>query len=144
MPFWQRRTMPPRLRKLPTVGDCMDHKVHTVTTKTDIRVAIGGLLKHHVTGAPVVDEVGRVVGMLTERDCLRLITLGADGEIPSGTVAEFMTTELTTVPPDMDIYFAAGLFLNHHFRRLPVVEDGKLVGAITRFDLLRAIQAYLY
>ncbi len=65
----------------------MDHKVHTVTTKTDIRVAIGGLLKQHVTGAPVVDEVGRVVGMLTERDCLRLITLGVDGEIPSGTVA---------------------------------------------------------
>lgn len=121
----------------------MDRRVHTVTPKMPIREAIGFLLDQHVTGAPVVDDLGRIVGMLTERDCLRLITMGVEAEFPSGSVEEFMTTELTTVPPDMDIYFAAGLFLNHHFRRLPVVEDDQLIGAITRFDLLRAIHSYL-
>jgi CBS domain-containing protein len=48
-----------------------------------------------------------------------------------------------TIPPDMDVYYAAGLFLKVDFRRFPVVEDGKLVGAITRFDILRVIQSNL-
>lgn len=138
-----RNQSPLTLRRLPTVLECMDRRVHTVTPKMPIREAIGFLLNQHVTGAPVVDELGRIVGMLTERDCLRLITMGVEAEFPSGAVEEFMTTELTTVPPDMDIYFAAGLFLNHHFRRLPVVEGDQLIGAITRFDLLRAIHSYL-
>ena len=56
------------------------------------------------------------------------------------TVRQVMTTDLVTVPRGMNIYFAAGIFLANRFRRLPVVDDGKLVGAITRFDILRAIR----
>jgi CBS domain-containing protein len=96
-----------------------------------------------VTGAPVVDDAGRLVGMLTEKDCMRLLTMGDRAEAPSGSVADYMTTDITTVTPDMDVYFAAGLFLNEAFRRLPVVEGGRLVGAITRFDLLRVVLGYL-
>ncbi len=51
-----------------------------------------------------------------------------------------MTTDVVTVPPTVDIYNVAGIFLNNKFRRLPVVEDGKIVGAITRYDLLRIIR----
>lgn len=121
----------------------MDRKVHTLSPKDDIRDAIGSLLKNHVTGAPVIDDSGSLIGMLTERDCMQVFTMGVGAEAPKGVVADFMSTELTTIPPDMDVYFAAGLFLKHHFRRLPVVEDGRLVGAITRFDLLRVIHAHL-
>jgi CBS domain-containing protein len=128
---------------LPMVKDCMDRRVHTVSPDTEILEAVAFLLKKHVTGAPVVDRDGRVVGMLTEKDCLALLAAGADADIPRGNVESFMETEVVTIPPDMDVYYAAGLFLNHSFRRLPVVKDGKLIGAITRFDILRVIEAHL-
>ena len=86
---------------------------------------------------------GNVIGMLTEKDCLKLIATGAEGNLPRGCVSEFMTTEVTTISPDMDVYYVAGLFLNYEFRRFPVVEDGRLVGAITRFDILRVMRTYM-
>jgi CBS domain-containing protein len=121
----------------------MDTEVYTVRPETEIMDAVGFLLKHRVTGAPVVDEAGHLLGMLSEKDCLKLLTIGADGGRPHGVVADFMSTALTTISPDTDVYYAAGLFLNSVFRRLPVVEGGKVVGAITRFDLLRVIHAKL-
>ncbi len=121
----------------------MDKRVPTVGPDTEILEAIEFLLRHRVTGAPVVDDAGNLVGMLTERDCLELIATGMDGEAPRGRVAEFMTTEVTTISPDMDVYYVAGLFLNYSFRRFPVVEDGRLVGAITRFDILRVMRSFM-
>jgi CBS domain-containing protein len=129
--------------KLPVVRDHMDRHVVTLQPDTAILDAVGVLLEKRVTGAPVVDKGGRVVGMLTEKDCLRLVAAGVAGDLPRGTVASIMTTNPETIPPDMDVYFAAGLFLTRPFRRFPVVEQGKLVGAITRFDILRVIRANL-
>jgi CBS domain-containing protein len=63
--------------------------------------------------------------------------------MPRGVVRDFMTKEVASVPPDMNVYFLAGHFLKANYRRLPVIEKGKLVGAITRFDVLRVIQANL-
>jgi CBS domain-containing protein len=54
-----------------------------------------------------------------------------------------MSPNPETIPPNMDVYFAAGIFIKRQFRRFPVVENGKLVGAITRFDILRVIRANL-
>jgi len=127
--------------KLPAIRDYMDTVVPTLDPDMDVHDAVRFLLQKHRTGAPVVDPDGAVIGMLTEYDCLRLLTVGdADHDQASGTVADFMTTEVTTIGPDTDIYYAAGLFLKHNFRRLPVLREGKLIGAITRFDILRAIE----
>ena len=131
------------MEKLPIVRDHMDTEVWAVKPETEILDAVGLLLEHRVTGAPVVDDAGHLVGMLTEKDCLRLVATGADANRPRGTVADFMTTALTTISPDTDVYYAAGLFLHQSFRRLPVGEAGTLVGAITRFDILRVIHARL-
>jgi CBS domain-containing protein len=128
---------------LPIVRDSMDKKVPTVRPEAEVLEAIEYLLKKRVTGAPVVDDAGNVIGMLTEKDCLKLIAKGSGGDVPRGRVADFMTTDVKTVSPDMDVYYVAGLFLNHQFRRFPVVEDGRLVGAITRFDILRVMQSYM-
>lgn len=128
---------------LPVVRDCMDTRVPTVRPDTDIVAAIRFLLEHRVTGAPVVDDQGHLLGMLTEKDCLKLVTAGVGGQAPSGRVKDFMEMEVAAISPDTDLYFVAGLFLNSTFRRLPVVEEGKLVGAITRFDILRVVQGLL-
>jgi len=128
---------------LPVVRDYMDSVVPTLSPDTDVLAAVDFLLSKHVTGAPVVDEENRVVGMITEKDCLRLLSTGMEADVPRGRVRDFMTTAVTTIEPTMNVYYVAGLFLRANFRRLPVVENGKLVGAITRFDILRVIQANL-
>ncbi len=127
---------------IPVVREYMDTVVHTLSPGDDIHEAVCFLLDNHVTGAPVVDDDGRVVGIITEKDCLRLLALG-DGEgLPEGRVSDYMTKDVITIPQGMNIYFVAGMFLRDVIRRFPVVDgDGKLIGAITRFDILRAIRA---
>lgn len=131
------------MTKLPVVRDYMDTVVPTLKPETDMLDAVDFLLKSHVTGAPVVNDAGEMVGMVTERDCLRLLSTGVGHEFPNGTVKDFMTPEVASVAPNMNIYFVAGMFLQASYRRLPVIEDGRIVGAITRFDILRAIQQNL-
>jgi CBS domain-containing protein len=128
---------------LPKVKQYMDTEVHTLSPETPILDAVDFLLRHRVTGAPVIDAKGRLVGMLSERDCLKLLAEGLETDRQSGTVSDFMISEVVSIPPDMDIYWVAGIFLGSTVRRLPVVQDGKLVGAITRFDILRVIKSLI-
>ncbi len=114
--------------------------LHTLAAETDIYEAAASLIERGVSGAPVVDDTGALVGILSEKDCLKVLAKGAGHQPAQGTVAEFMVTEVETVPPSMDIYFAAGIFLAKPFRRLPVMEGDRLVGQISRRDVLRAIQ----
>jgi len=126
--------------KLPTVSEFMDRYTDTVSPEMDVLDAVDFLLHKRITGVPVVSGPGKLIGIITETDCLKLLAKGADHDLPRGKVRDFMTADVRSVPPNMDIYYAAGLFLNAPFRRFPVVEDGILVGVITRFDILRAIQ----
>ncbi len=129
------------MKRLPKIGECMDAVVPTLGPETQIMKAVDFLLRHRVTGAPVVDSDGSLLGIITETDLLKLVTEGIQGQPPvEATVAEYMTPDVVTVPPTVDIYYVAGIFLNNKFRRLPVVKDGKIVGAITRYDLLRVIR----
>jgi CBS domain-containing protein len=129
------------MSRLPTVREFMDRHVQTISPDADIMEAVDFLLEKRVTGALVANSKSELVGMLTEFDCLRLLTHGdARAEAPRGKVRDFMTSDVQTIPPTMDIYYCAGLFMNVSFRRFPVVENGRLVGAITRFDLLRAVR----
>ena len=130
------------MESFPKISEYMDTSVPTLSPGTHIMAAVDFLLRHQVTGAPVIDSDGKLVGIITETDLLKLLTEGDQGK-PAGqaTVAEFMTTNVITVPPAVDIYYVAGMFLANKFRRLPVVEDGKIVGAITRYDLLRVVRS---
>lgn len=104
--------------------------------------AAARLLQHDVPTAPVVDATGRLVGVLSERDCLRLLAEGdpVDHDVPKGTVGEVMTREVATLPPDLDVFYAAGRFLSEPYRSYPVVDDaGRLLGEVTRREVLRAM-----
>ena len=129
------------MKRLPKIDEFMDTVVPTLSADTQVMKAVDFLLRHRVTGAPVVDSDGGIMGIITEKDLLKLVTEGIQGQPPTeATVAEYMSTDVVTVPPTVDIYYVAGLFLKNKFRRLPVVKDGKIVGAITRYDLLRVIR----
>ncbi len=129
--------------RLPVVRECMARKLLTLKSETEILDAVAFLLKHKISGAPVVDNDKHLVGVISEKDCLNLLAKGVRGNVPHGSIAEFMTTEVETISPDMDLYYAAGLFLKRNYRRFPVVEDGVLVGQISRRDILRAIHYHL-
>ena len=129
------------MKSLPKISEYMDAVVPTLSPETQIMKAVDFLLRHRVTGAPVVDPDGKLLGIITETDLLKLGTEGIQAQPPTeAMVAEYMTTDVVTVPPTVDIYYVAGIFRNNKFRRLPVVKGGKIVGAITRFDLLRVIR----
>ena len=127
----------------PTVADFMATNLFTLTPEMDIRDAVDFLIEHKISGAPVVGEQGELVGVISEKDCLRLLAKGEDDQRVSGSVADFMTRDPEVMPPRMNVYFAAGLFLTQPFRRFPVVDEGRLVGQISRRDILHAIQTLM-
>jgi CBS domain-containing protein len=124
----------------PHVRDYMDKSFITLSPDMDVYQAIDIFLKKNITGAAVVDQKNNLLGILSEKDCLRTLVHDAYSELPSGVVADYMTKEVVTISPDLDIFSTADKFFSHSFRRFPIVESGKLVGQITRKDLLRVIQ----
>ncbi|WP_044871875.1 CBS domain-containing protein [Pseudomonas sp. LFM046] len=124
------------------VRDCMTRHLVTFRSDTDLFLAIDRLLEHRISGAPVVDSQGHLIGMLSEGDCLRGILSGACQEGAGGSVSSYMSTQLETLSPDADIIEACQRFLRERRRRFPVVEDGVLVGQISRRDVLRAVKAF--
>ena len=112
----------------------------SVTSETDVYSAIDILLKNKISGLPVVDEENRVIGILSEKDCLKIFTHGAYHNLPAGKVEEFMSRDITTVDVHTDLFTIADMFMKYPFRRFPVLEHKKLIGVISRRDVLRAIQ----
>lgn len=129
------------MNKPPTVKDYMATILLTLKADTNVYDAVDFLIKHKISGAPVVDNNNRLVGLISEKDCLELLAKGVNHNPPKVKVADFMSTKVDTILPDMDIYYAAGIFLKNVYRRFPVVsKEGKLIGQISRRDILRAIQ----
>lgn len=124
----------------PHVSEFMDKSFITLKPDMDVYKAIQILLDGKITGAGVVDDKENLVGILSEKDCLRTLVHGAYSNLPSAKVSDYMTKNPFTIHPDLDVFTVADIFLNKTFRRLLVVKEGKLVGQITRRDLLRAIQ----
>ncbi len=114
----------------------------TFAPETDIDQAIRTILKHKISGAPVTDKHGQLVGMLSESDCIKTILEGPYNNLPGGTgsVADYMSRKVVTIDVDTTILELAYKFMNTAYRRFPVIKHGKLVGQISRSDILKAIQ----
>lgn len=127
-------------RKSALVRDYMSGRLVTFSPHTDVLDAIHELVLHRIAGAPVVDDHGNLIGMLSELDCMKIaLTAGYHGE-RGGPVSEYMTGETETVDAEMSIVDLAQRFLESGFRRYPVMKDNRLIGQISRRDVLRALQ----
>jgi CBS domain-containing protein len=124
----------PRVRDFYTAGPV------TVQPGTPIMRAVQIMIDHDISGMPVVDEAGRLVGILTERDCIRKAVEAGYLNEPGGVVAEYMSTDVQTVGPNDALMDVAARFVDSPFRRFPVVEHGRLLGIIGRRDFLRAMR----
>lgn len=137
---------PKKPAPLPTARDCMATKLIVFRPEDQIGHIIKTLLRHRISGGPVVDGQRRLVGVISEMDCLKAIAGGAYDNQPferGRVAAELMTRKCITVEPDTGIYFMARLFQKHSIRRLPVLDDGVLVGQVSRRDVLKAVE-HLY
>jgi len=122
----------------------MATKLITFTPSTDIWEALQVIVKNKISGGPVVNNKGELVGMLSEADCMRVILEGAYNNQPGGmgTVNQFMTANVTTLDINTTLMEAAFSFAHSKYKRYPVLENGKLVGQLSRSDVLRAIANY--
>jgi CBS domain-containing protein len=145
-----------------TVGEIMQTDVITVGPDTTVRELASILAEKKISGVPVVDDDHEVVGMVSEAD---IIVQDAELHFPyyvplldsviylqsfnkfedrlrkmfGSKVKEIMSTEVMTIAPDASVRDAATLMADREINRLPVVAEGKLVGIVTRHDIVRAI-----
>lgn len=124
---------------LPLVADVMSKDLVTLTPTIEINRAMNILLDRKISGAPVLDEDGFLVGVLTKRDCLKAALDASYYRDWGGRVDAYMSHPVVTIDASMDIIRATNLFIEKPFRRFPVMEGGKLVGQLSRTDALRAL-----
>ncbi len=126
-------------KKHPMVVDYMTRKLITMKPDMDVYETMNILIKNGISGAPVVAENGEVVGVVSEKDCLKVIEMEHYYEQPSLPLSEFMSSDVHGVEDDTDIYDVMKIFIAKNYRRLPVFQEGKLVGQISRRDCLKAL-----
>ena len=119
----------------------MDRKVrdimtpNVITTKPDVLVinAIKVLINHHISGMPVVDGEGNLLGIITEHDIVNFLI---SGDAADTTVSDVMTKNVDTYNPDTPFEEIVSHFAAYRNRRVPVVENGKVIGIISRRDIV--------
>ena len=141
------------------ISDVMSRSVVTATPNMQLKEALELIVRHRVSGLPVVDPDGALAGIITEGDLLRRAEIGTAGKSPgwlaclvapgrsaldyvrthARKVRELMSREVITVAAGAPLEDAISLMQAHHIKRLPVVENGRLIGIVSRADVLRAL-----
>ncbi|MGW8368490.1 MAG: CBS domain-containing protein [Gammaproteobacteria bacterium] len=120
--------------------DYMTKSLVTLRPEMDVVDAVHVLVEHKISGAPVLDDHGTIVGMLTERDCMEVVLKASyHGEL-GGKVEQYMSRVVRTVDVGSSVLDLAQMFVNSPYRRYPVMDGNRLVGIISRRDMLRAVQ----
>ena len=117
----------------------MAKQLITFQSDTPIETAMESFLENKISGAPVLDNQGKLVGVLSEKDCMRTLFESSYYNNLGGFVREYMSTDLKTINIHDTLSNVADEFIKSRFRRFPVMEGDKLVGQISRRDILRAI-----
>jgi CBS domain-containing protein len=116
------------------VKDAMSHKVVSIRPEATVDAAIRVLLDNGVSGAPVIDDSGKLCGVISQFQLLEVLY---DPQVRNCRVAEMMTRNVLTVEETTLLGVAASQFVVHRIRRLPVVQGGRVIGILSRSDLLR-------
>lgn len=130
-------------RKVMQVQDCMTKKIqlHIFHPEQRMVEVIKILVSKRISGGPVVDDEGKLVGVISEGDCLREVVRGKYNNSLhlTGKVNDYMVTNVATLECDTDILDAAQKFLTMRLRRFPVMQEGKLIGQVSQQDVMKAV-----
>jgi len=125
------------------VSDYLPDLLIKFTPEMNIFTAIDQLLEYRISGAPVVNEMGELVGILSQRDCLQNVIKGSFYDDSADKVAHYMTVEVDTIRVDEDVVSIAQKMIRNGRRRFPVMDDsGHLVGIITLTDILKVVRDF--
>jgi CBS domain-containing protein len=114
----------------------MTTDVITVDRSTPIYDALEILLENDITGLPVVNDNKTLVGIITEKDILKLLSVL---ENDTATVEDFMTKEVMSIDQQEDLIAVCECLIKNNFRRIPIISKGKLTGIISRKDIIKYI-----
>jgi CBS domain-containing protein len=133
---------------LPSAGEFMHRHPHVVPPELALERVVEFLNEHAISNAPVVEERDHrrvLLGFISERDCLKYLVddFYFGSPRPVHTAATIMRRHPVCVSPETDGLAVASIFINHDFRHLPVVEDGLLLGIVSRRDVLHAMARYI-
>ncbi|MFK7766017.1 MAG: CBS domain-containing protein [Mariniblastus sp.] len=122
--------------------DFMKTKLVTLSPKTDAFAAVEQLLANRISGAPVLDAAGKFIGVFSEKDSMRILVSSAYDQLPTTDVGSLMNRDSSRViAPETDLSDIAKIFIDTPLRRLAVVDKyGVLVGQISRRDVLKSEQ----
>ena len=123
----------------PRIKNYMSRELITLTPEMEINRAMNLLIDNKISGAPVLDANANLVGMLSQKDCLKAALHASYYREWGDTVADYMSDRPEALDAELDLVEAAEAFLASSFRRFPVMSEGRLVGQISRSDLLRAL-----
>jgi CBS domain-containing protein len=118
----------------------MSTDVVSVSRHAPIEEVIELLVDRDITGIPVVNEDGTLAGIVTEKDILSLLS---DLRYACGTVEQYMTRDVVAFDIDDDFIAVCECLMKNHFRRVPILADGKLVGIVSRRDIIKYIASPL-
>ena len=120
--------------------DIMKTRLVTLKPTMDVFKAIKMLVKNKISGAPVVDDKGQLLGVFSEKCSMQVLIDASYDGLPTNQVGAFMKTDPQTTTEDARLLTIANFFLISPWRRLPVVKDGILVGQISRRDVIAAAE----
>ena len=121
------------------IRDYMTRRVVAFTPDTEILKALHLMHENDVANAPVVDERGSLVGILSDRDCIRGVLQGTYHSEFAGVVDDYMARDVHCFGPDEGLIDAARKLVELPYRLYPVLAGGDLVGVISRRDIIAAL-----
>ena len=122
------------------VSDYMTRDLITFSKDQSIEDVMDKLIKHRISGGPVVNEKNELIGIISEGDCVKQISESRYYNMPmnTDTIEKYMAKDVDTIDGNMNVFDAASKFLQSKHRRFPILENGKLVGQISQKDVLKA------